>query len=188
MCCSVQYFGASITHTHICVISWHKIVLFVACAAKYSSIFWCKRRTCTHCVISRHKIVLFDACAAKCSSIFWCKLFLYTFLWDFVTKNNHIRRSRRKIWLFLVTKSHKSVYRQHNIWVISRFFSEKFAAHLTFLGCGAAFCLVIFWDSWQRNRWTRVRQYGDEPNPQFWGIWIFFVYFFLQFHSPSGPK
>ena len=114
MCCSVQYFGASITHTHICVISWHKIVLFVACAAKYSSIFWCKRRTYTHCVISRHKIVLFDACAAKCSSIFWCKLFLYTFLWDFVTKNNHIRRSRRKIWLFLVTKSHKSVYRQHN--------------------------------------------------------------------------
>ena len=75
-----------------------------------------------------------------------------------------------------------------NFWVISRFFSEKFAAHLTFLGCGAAFCLVIFWDSWQRNRWTRVRQYGDEPNPQFWGIWIFFVYFFLQFHSPSGPK
>ena len=75
-----------------------------------------------------------------------------------------------------------------NFWVISRFFSEKFAAHLTFLGCGAAFCLVIFWDSWQRNRWTRVRQYGDEPNPQFWGIWIFFVYFFLQFHSPSGPS
>ena len=110
----VSQFNILVQASHICVISWHKIVLFVACAAKYSSIFWCKRRTCTHCVISRHKIVLFDACAAKCSSIFWCKLFLYTFLWDFVTKNNHIRRSRRKIWLFLVTKSHKSVYGTYN--------------------------------------------------------------------------
>ena len=38
--------------------------------------------------------------------------YLYTLLWDFVTKNNHILRRERRIWLFLVTKSHKNVYRK----------------------------------------------------------------------------